>query len=80
VYKYSGVTKDGRFAVVSVNVDNVGVSKLSGAGKLFLRLSDGVLDHGNATFTVSYVRPDTGDRTKMVVNSRVVLKYSITAG
>lgn len=80
VYRYGGVSSDGRFAVVDLQVKSSGAGEVQGKGKLFLRLSDGVLDHGNAKFEIAYLRPDMKDRTKISVNSKVVVKYTITAG
>ncbi|HEY0867164.1 MAG TPA: hypothetical protein VGE01_07295 [Fimbriimonas sp.] len=76
-YRYVGPSKDGRFAEVAMAVAMPGSTKLSGNGQFFVRLSDGVLDHGNAKFDIAYLRPDQKDRSKMLVNSRVKIDYKI---
>jgi len=77
-YKYSSSASG--LAVVDMTVDYAGAGKLHGTGKLFLRLSDGFLDHGSANFQIAYVQPDHKDPKKISVSSRVVLKYTIAAG
>jgi hypothetical protein len=76
-YKYDGATKDGKYAIVTVKVKHSGASEVKGTGKLLVRLSDGLLESGNVTLNVLYLRPDPNDRSKMKVNERVEFKYTI---
>lgn len=76
-YRYAGNSADKKFAIVEMKITAAGSSNLQARGKLFLRLSDGFLDHGNAVFEMSFIRPDLKDRSKLIVNSRVVIRYNI---
>lgn len=76
-YRMNGYTPDNRFAKVSLNTSMVGATRVKGAGVLFLRASDGVLDHGNLTFGIEFIRPDLKDPKKSVVNSRVNVAVTI---
>jgi hypothetical protein len=76
-YRYESVSKDRKYAIVTVKVKHSGASEVKGAGKLLVRLSDGLLESGNVTLNVLYVRPDPNDRSKMKVNERVEFKYTI---
>ncbi|OJU62452.1 MAG: hypothetical protein BGO01_08195 [Armatimonadetes bacterium 55-13] len=78
VYTFRSVSSDGKFAIVDLKSSAVGASKVTGVGKLFIRMSNGVLSHGNAKFDIAFIRPDPKDRTKMSVNSRVSLSYRIS--
>lgn len=77
-YRYVANTKDGKFAEVSMSVAQKGATAVDGSGKLFLRRSDGILDHGNAKIQIAYMRPDQKDRSKMLVNSRVTMALKVT--
>ena len=74
-YKLLGV--QGPYAKVAFSIDVNGSCHVVGKGDLFVRAADGYVDHGRATFDISYVRPDPHDRSKFNVNSHNVLTYSI---
>ena len=70
-YKFVGI--QGGFAKIAVKIDVNGACHVVGAGELFVRVTDGYVDHGKVTFNLSYVRPDPKDRTKFSVNSHNVV-------
>jgi hypothetical protein len=78
-YRFASVSASGgkRFACVDMTVTAKAACTVRGRGKLYLRLSDGVIDHGNARFDIAYERPDPKAPSRMVVNSRVVLACRI---
>jgi hypothetical protein len=77
-YKFVNITPDKRYAVVSIGVQQDSSGRLKGQGQLFLRLSDGFLDHGAVRFEIAYLRPDQSNPKKLVVNSRTELLYTIS--
>jgi hypothetical protein len=78
-YRFASVVSVGgkRLACLEVKVTAKTACSVAGVGKLYVRLSDGVVDHGQMKFTLSYERPDPQNRSRMVVNSRVVLGCKI---
>ena len=76
-YKFSKITPDKRFAVVDMQTHHKAGADMSGKGQFLVNLSNGLLNSGNATFTLAYVRPDQKDPKKMVVNSKTVLNVTI---
>ena len=60
-----------------MSIDFNSACHVVGTGDLFVRTSDGYLDHGKANFDISYLRPDPKDRAKFNVNSHDVLLCAI---
>jgi hypothetical protein len=74
---YKLVAVVGGFAHVKVKISMDGGTVVRGAGDLFVRTSNGSLDHGSANIDVAYFRPDPNDRSKMNMNSHVALKLLV---
>lgn len=76
-YKFSKVTADKRFAVIDMQTSHKAGAEMSGKGQFLVNLSNGLLNSGNANFTLAYVRPDQKNPNKMVVNSKTTLRVTI---
>jgi hypothetical protein len=76
--QYQYVKPAGKFAEVALTVKQQGSTRVTGSGKLYLRLSDGMLDNGSAKFVIEYLRPDMQNPGQTMVNSRTVAEVKIT--
>lgn len=74
-YKYVGVS--GRLARIAMTVAGKAACTVRGSGTLYVRLSDGVLESGQATFNIAYERAENNAARRITVNSHVLLRCTV---